>query len=275
MALTATNIALGDFLRARRERLDPGTGGTARGRRRTPGLRREEVADAAGISTEWYIKLEQGRAVAPSLATIDALAKALRLNAVEHAHLRRLADLKSQPAFSREKVPSTIEKFVASLPHPAYITGRRWDILAWNDAAARLFEFGTMPPEDRNLLFYMLTDRRARRVFGESWPSEAQRIVALFRPTYDLWAYDRVFAQLLERVQAGCGEFGRWWKVHAVQSASSGTKLLHHPSEGPICFEYATFQANDDPGLKMAVYLPVAHSLSYKDSLRPPRNDAD
>ncbi|WP_224038575.1 helix-turn-helix domain-containing protein, partial [Paraburkholderia unamae] len=108
--MTATNIALGNFLRARRERLDPGTSGTARGRRRTPGLRREEVAEAAGISTEWYIKLEQGRAVAPSPTTIDALAGALRLNAVEHAHLRRLADVKSQPAFSPEKVPSTIEK---------------------------------------------------------------------------------------------------------------------------------------------------------------------
>jgi len=272
--LTATNIALGNFLRARRERLDPGTSGTARGRRRTPGLRREEVAETAGISTEWYIKLEQGRAVAPSPTTIDALARALGLNAVEHAHLRRLADVKSQPAFFREKVPSTIERFVDSLPHPAYITGRRWDILAWNDAAARLFEFGEMLPEDRNLLFYMLTDHRARRVFGESWPSEAQRIVALFRPTYDLWAYDRAFVELLERVQIRCGEFKHWWKAHAVQSASSGTKRLHHPSEGPICFEYTTFQANDDQGLKLAVYLPVPNSSSHKDLLRPLRNDA-
>ncbi|CAG9248823.1 hypothetical protein PUN4_1340005 [Paraburkholderia unamae] len=119
-----------------------------------------------------------------------------------------------------------------------------------------------MLPEDRNLLFYMLTDHRARRVFGESWPSEAQRIVALFRPTYDLWAYDRAFVDLLERVQKGCDEFGHWWKAHAVRSASSGTKRLHHPSEGPICFEYATFQANDDQGLKLAVYLPVANSSS-------------
>ncbi|RAR54567.1 transcriptional regulator with XRE-family HTH domain [Paraburkholderia unamae] len=273
--MTAPNIALGNFLRARRERLDPGTSGTARGRRRTPGLRREEVAEAAGISTEWYIKLEQGRAVAPSPTTIDALARALRLNAVEHAHLRRLADVKSQPAFFREKVPSTIERFVDSLPHPAYITGRRWDIRAWNDAAARLFEFDKMSPEDRNLLFYMLTDHRARRVFGESWSNEAQRLVALFRPTYDLWAYDRAFVQLLERVREGCGEFGHWWKVHAVQSASSGTKRLHHPSEGPICFEYATFQANDDPGLKLAVYLPIAFSHSYEDSPRLLCKDAD
>lgn len=259
--MSATNIALGNFLRARRERLVPDASGTARGRRRTTGLRREEVAEAAGISTEWYIKLEQGRTVGPSPITIDALARALKLNAVEHAHLRRLADVKSQPPFSREKVPSTIEKFVDSLPHPAYITGRRWDILAWNDAAARLFEFGDMLSEDRNLLVYMLTDHRARRVFGESWPSEAQRIVALFRPTYDLWAYERVFVELLERVQKGCDEFGHWWKAHAVRSASSGTKRLHHPSEGPVCFEYATFQANDDPGLKLAVYLPVAKKL--------------
>jgi transcriptional regulator with XRE-family HTH domain len=260
--LTATNLALGDFLRTRRQRLDPGIGGTMRGRRRTPGLRREEVAEAAGISTEWYVKLEQGRAVAPSLTTVDALAKALRLNAVEHAHLRRLADAKTQPAFSREKVSSTIERFVASLPHPAYVTGRRWDILAWNEAAARLFEFGELPQEDQNLLLYMLTNRRAQRVFGESWPSEAQRLVALFRPTYDLWAYDQAFAQLLERVQAGCKEFGGWWKDHAVQAASAGTKRLHHPINGPTCFEYTTFQAHEDLGLKLAVYLPVILNAS-------------
>lgn len=255
--MSATNAALGDFLRARRERLDPDIGGTARGRRRTPGLRREEVAEAAGISTEWYVKLEQGRAVAPSPTTIDALARALRLNAVEHAHLRRLADAKAQPAFSRERVPPTIGKFVASLPHPAYVTGRRWDILAWNDAAARLFEFGALPPEDQNLLLYVLTDSRARQVFGESWSSEAQRIVALFRPAYDLWAYDRAFVELLERVQAGCKEFARWWKDHAVQATSSGTKRLHHPISGPTRFEYTTFQAHEDLGLKLAVYLPA------------------
>ncbi|GAA4495999.1 helix-turn-helix domain-containing protein [Gluconacetobacter tumulicola] len=260
--MTATNIALGDFLRTRREGLDPGAGRMTRGRRRTPGLRREEVAEAAGISTEWYVKLEQGRAVAPSLTTIDALARALKLNAVEHAHLRRLADAKGQPAFSREKVPSTIGNFVVSLPHPAYVTGRRWDILAWNDAAAQLFGFGAMLPEDRNLLLYMLTDRRARRVFGESWPSEAQRIVALFRPTYDLWSYDQAFAQLLERVQAGCEQFAPWWKDHAVQAASSGTKRLHHPVSGPLCFEYTTFQANEDLGLKLAVYLPATQCAS-------------
>lgn len=259
-AVTATNIVLGDFLRARRERLDPAAGGMARGRRRTPGLRREEVAEAAGISTEWYVKLEQGRAVAPSVTTIDALARALKLNAVEHAHLRRLADAKSQPTFSREKVPSTIGNFVASLSHPAYVTGRRWDILAWNDAAELLFEFSSMPTEDRNLLLYMLTDTNARRVFGESWPSEAQRIVALFRPTYDLWSYDSAFVQLLERVQAGCDEFARWWKGHAVQATSSGVKRLHHLVGGSIDFEYTTFQANEDSRLKLAVYLPATKS---------------
>lgn len=181
---------------------------------------------------------------------------------MEHAHLRRLADAKTQPAFSRERVPSTIGKFVASLPHPAYVTGRRWDILTWKDAAARLFEFGGLPPEDQNLLLYILTDNRARHVFGESWQHEAQQIVALFRPTYDLWAYDQAFAQLLERVHEGCKEFAGWWKDHAVQATSSGTKRLHHPIGGPICFEYTTFQAHEDLGLKLAVYLPVIHNAS-------------
>lgn len=256
--MTGTNVALGDFLRTRRERLGPDKiGSAARGRRRTPGLRREEVAEAAGISTEWYVKLEQGRAVAPSLATVDALARALRLDAAEHVHLRRLADAKNPPAFSPETAPPTIGRFVASLPHPAYLTGRRWDILAWNDAAAQLFDFGAMPPEDRNLLLYILTDLRARVVFGDSWPAEAQRILALFRPTYDVWANDPAFIQLLQRVRAGCVEFEGWWRDHAVRWPLSGSKRLHHPTHGPIHFEYATFQANDDVGLKLAVYLPT------------------
>ncbi|ACI52539.1 transcriptional regulator, XRE family [Gluconacetobacter diazotrophicus PA1 5] len=258
--MTAANVELGDFLRARRERLVPDKAGAVRGRRRTPGLRREEVAEAAGISTEWYVKLEQGRAVAPSLTTIDALARALKLNAVERAHLRRLADAKSQPAFSPETVPPIISRFVVSLPHPAYVTGRRWDILAWNDAAAELFDFGAMPLEDRNLLLYILTDPRARRVFGDNWSTEAQRILAIFRPTYDVWADDPAFVELLHRVQAGCGEFEGWWKDHAIRWPSSGTKRLHHPTHGRTAFDYTTFQANDDVGLKVAVYLPIAHS---------------
>ncbi len=128
---------LGDFLRSRREKLSPqGVGLSSGRRRRTPGLRREEVAELAGIGVDWYIRLEQGRAVTPSVTTVDALAGALRLGKVEHAHLRALARNHDRGAFTRETVPDAIRRLVESLDQPAYVTGRRWDVLAWNAAAA-------------------------------------------------------------------------------------------------------------------------------------------
>ncbi len=155
----ASRNELGDFLRSRRKKLVPETIGLKNvRRRRTPGLRREEVAERAGIGIDWYIRLEQGRTVSPSTTTIDALAEALRLSKVEHTHLRKLARNPDRPAFSRETVPATILRMVESLNHPAYITGRRWDILAWNEAASETFtDFGSIPEEDRNILLYMGT----------------------------------------------------------------------------------------------------------------------
>src|ERR1700755_431663 len=116
---------LGDFLRSRREKLTPKAVGLPIGRRRrTPGLRREEVAELAGIGVDWYIRLEQGRSVSPSVTTIDSLARALRLT-------RRV----DRRAFVRETVPATLKRIVNGLTQPAYITGRRWDVLCWNEAA--------------------------------------------------------------------------------------------------------------------------------------------
>src|SRR5580692_2265091 len=120
----------GDFLRSRRAKLNPKSVGLPDGRRRrAPGLRREEVAELAGIGVDWYIRLEQGRAVSPSITTVDALARALRLSNAEHAHLRALAHSAGRRPFVRETVPATIVGMVESLNQPAYVTGRRWDIL--------------------------------------------------------------------------------------------------------------------------------------------------
>lgn len=249
---------LGDFLRSRRERLRPEQLGlSSTRRRRTAGLRREEVANLAGISPEWYVKLEQGRAVTPSHATTDALARALLLNETEHAHLRVLARGGKRPAHEREEVPGPIARLVESLSHPAYVTGRRWDVLAWNKAAAELLmDFGQSEAQDRNILLYILTDPRARALFGDRWGEEARRTVALFRSTHDLWADDPAFVELVSRLRRLCPEFEGWWTTHAVGTAISGRKTLHHPIHGPLCFEYTTFQANDDGALKLTVYLP-------------------
>ena len=249
---------LGDFLRSRRERLSPKTMGLPSvRRRRTPGLRREEVAELAGIGVDWYIRLEQGRTVSPSVTTIDALARALRLSKAEHAHLRALTRNAGRRAFVPETVPPTIRRLVESLNQPAYICGRRLDILAWNAAADEVFAFGRLPEVDRNSLISVLTNPAMRRLFGTSWADEAKRLVAQFRTTHDLWAGDPAFVALLERLRQGCPEFSGWWEAHDVRNAGGGEKVLKHPKKGTLRFEYSSFQANDDPALKLVIYSQI------------------
>lgn len=250
---------LGDFLRSRRERLTPEAVGLTHGRRRrTPGLRREEVAELAGIGTDWYSRLEQGRAVKPSSTTINALARALGLSKVERAHLQALARNADRGGFVRESVPDAIRRLVGRLDQPAYVTGRRWDVLAWNAAAADIFtDFGRLAEEDRNILIYMFLEPQARRLFGTGWENEAKRIVALFRTTHDLWAGDPSFLELLERLRQGSPAFATWWDTHEIRGVAGGQKLLYHSTKGVLRFEHTSFQANEDPALKLVIYMPV------------------
>jgi len=249
---------LGDFLRSRRERLNPKAAGLPLGRRRrTPGLRREEVAELAGIGVDWYIRLEQGRSVSPSVTTVDALARALRLSKVEHVHLRALTRNVDRRAFSHETVPDAIRRVVEHFKQPAYVTGRRWDVLVWNKAAEEIFAFSRLAEEDRNILICILTKPATRRLFGASWNDEARRVVAQFRATHDLWAGDPAFVDLLERLRRGSPEFEGWWKAHDIRAAAAGQKQMTHPKKGVLRFEHASFQAEDDPALKLVVYTPV------------------
>jgi transcriptional regulator with XRE-family HTH domain len=246
---------LGDFLRSRREKLTPKAVGLPNGRRRrTPGLRREEVAELAGIGVDWYIRLEQGRTVSPSVTTIDALARALRLGKAEHKHFKALTQSADRRAFAPETVPPAVRRTVECLNLPAYVTGRRWDLLAWNAAADELFAFSRLPEAERNVLLCVLTNRATRRLFGASWADEARRMVAQFRATHDLWAGDPAFQDLLARLREGCPEFAGWWEAHDIRGVAAGRKSLSHPKKGRLKLEYASFQANDDPALKLVIY---------------------
>jgi transcriptional regulator with XRE-family HTH domain len=251
-------VEFGDFLRSRRERLSPKAVGIAGGRRRrTAGLRREEVAELAGIGVDWYIRLEQGRTVNPSATTVDALARALKLGKAEHAHLRSLARDPDRRVFAIETVPDSIRRLLDSLDLPAYVTGRRWDVLAWNAVAEEIFGFGRLAEGDRNVLLAMLTNPAMRKLFGATWADEARRMVAQFRVTHDIWAGDPAFVSLLERLRQGSPEFSAWWGAHDVRGTASGRKVLNHPKRGRLHFEYTSFQANDDPGLKLTIYSVV------------------
>jgi transcriptional regulator with XRE-family HTH domain len=254
----AVGRELGDFLRSRRDRLSPEAVGLPSGRRRrTPGLRREEVAQLAGIGADWYIRLEQGRAVSPSATTVDALARALRLNPVEQAHLRALTRNAERRPFTRETVPDSLIRTIEALNMPAYVTGRRWDVLAWNAAAAEIFAFDRVPEADRNTLIQVLTNPKTRQLFGAAWADEARRMVAQFRATHDLWARDPAFEDLLARLRSGCAEFAAWWDSHDLREPAAGQKRLAHPRKGALRLQYASFQANDDPSLKLVIYTPA------------------
>jgi transcriptional regulator with XRE-family HTH domain len=251
-------VEFGDFLRSRREKLTPKSVGLPAGRRRrTAGLRREEVAELAGIGVDWYIRLEQGRTVSPSVTTIDALARALRLTRTEHAHLRALARDGERRAFVMETVPEAMQRLLDGLNQAAYITGRRWDLLAWNRLAEEIFRFSRLAEEDRNILLTMFTNPGTRKLFGAGWVDEAKRMVAQFRATHDIWAGDDAFIALLERVRQASPEFCAWWGAHEVRGVASGRKSLNHPTRGVLHFEYASFQANDDAALKLVIYTPV------------------
>ena len=248
----------GDFLRARRGGLSPESVGLHRHRRRrTPGLRREEVAELAGIGVDWYIRLEQGRSVTPSVGTIEALARALRLTEPEHQHLRALAGGGVHRRFQPETAPPALLRLLQSLTQPAYVTGRRRDLVAWNAAADDIFTFSDLAEGERNILVSMLTNPRSRALFGAGWADEAQRMVAQFRATHDLWAGDPAFIALLRRLRDGCPEFDAWWDRHDLGRPASGVKTLDHPTRGVLAFEHSSFQANDDPGLKLVIYTPA------------------
>ncbi|MGH8782590.1 helix-turn-helix transcriptional regulator [Paraburkholderia sp.] len=262
---TSSRNEFGDFLRSRREKLSPDAVGlNGSRRRRTPGLRREEVAERAGIGVDWYVRLEQGRTVQPSDATLDALVHALCLGEAEAAHLRALAHTGERRAFERERVPPEIERLLASIGLPAYVTGLRWDLLAWNAAAADILGFDRLAEADRNILVFMFVEPDARRLFGSTWSDEARRMIALFRATHDLHADDPAFVELVDRLRTQSPEFAKWWNAHDVRDGAAGRKVLVHPERGEQRYEYTTFQANDDSALKLAIYTPVSEPASAK-----------
>ncbi len=249
---------LADLLRSRRERLQPADVGLSAGaRRRTRGLRREEVAQLAAISTTYYTFLEQGRDVHPSRQVLDALARALRLAPAERAHLYELAH-GHQPPDARQP-DEVLAPAVAALvdrldPHPTYVTGRRFDVLAANRAARALWtDWSLLPPQERNMLWWMFTAPVARTTLIQ-WEAEASALLARFRAAADRHPDEPEFAALIQRLQAASAEARAWWPRHDVVALSSGTKRLHHPLLGDLDLQYVVLQVADDPEQKLVTF---------------------
>ncbi|MEZ3501393.1 helix-turn-helix transcriptional regulator [Pantoea sp. KPR_PJ] len=253
------NSELGNFLLSRRARLRPeGEELSPHRRRRTPGLRREEVAAKVGISTEWYTKIEQGRVSKLSERIIASLSKALMLNETELAHLRALTQAQAVNDIGQE-IPEALAALVQGLRDPAYVTNKRWDVVIWNRAAAELItDFDALDAEERNIMVFMLTTTEARERFGASWEQEARRMLSLFHADYALNAHDRLFTRLVARFERECAGFSQWWREHEIAAPVSGIKTLTGKDHVTRRYCYSTFISNDAKQLKLALYTPYA-----------------
>ncbi len=249
--------ALAAFLRTRRARLHPAEVGLpSRSRRRTPGLRREEVAELANIGVSWYTLLEQGHDVHPSRAVLQSLVQALKLTPAEEQHLFRLAGQeRSSKMVEEEQVTPALQRVIDALdPHPAFVIGRRWDVLTWNRAAELLFHFHEpYPPHSRNVVWRFF-QREEARTFDLDWQTQAQNLVAQFRADYARYPGDASFQEVIADLQRVSAQFCLWWERQDVRGLPDGPRAMHHPTLGLLEFDHVTFQASSSADLRVKVY---------------------
>lgn len=256
---------LGAFLRSRRERLLPRDVGLPEGaRRRTPGLRREEVALIADVGGTWYTWLEQGRDVRPSPRVLASLARALKLDPTETGLLHVLADLAPPPGTvpAEEVVPPPALRLLESLPHPAYVTGRRWDVLAWNrPAELALCDYGKRLGDARNILSLVFADAEHRERLVD-WEGMARTAMRYFRLDSARHIGDPAFDRLIDGLLRDSEAFRAWWPKQDVERKPSGPKQIRHPLAGTLSFEYLGLSLDEPGEMKLVVYTPSAHDGS-------------
>ncbi|MFD9903600.1 helix-turn-helix transcriptional regulator [Streptomyces sp. NPDC059063] len=249
---------LAAFLRTRRERLDPRDVGlpSRRQARRTPGLRREEVAELAGVSIDYVVRLEQGRGLRPSAGVLEALARALRLAPDERAYL---FDLAQQRARNTDKPAATaappLARLVADLsPLPAMLMNHRYDILAWNDEMARLLvDFDTLPPTQRNAMWLCLMHPEIREFYVDR-----ERVVrdgiAHLRAVWAAHPEDRALTDLIAECTTRDEDFGRLWAERDIKVNGRGRKVMRHPDAGVITVQFETLTPLQDPDHRLVIY---------------------
>ncbi|MFB6583439.1 helix-turn-helix transcriptional regulator [Streptomyces sp. NPDC056402] len=272
----STAINMGEFLRTRRALLHPEDVALPDfgGRRRVAGLRREEIAQLAGVSVDYYTRMEQGRVPNPSGAVLDALARALRLDGDATRHLHRLARSQSsarnvpQRQAQPQRVRPMLQRLLDDLVDiPAMVMGRRMDVLAWNTAAVALFgDYAALDPAERNIARITFLDETSRELYAD-WPSCARGNVAYLHLDAGRHPEDPQLASLIGELSMKSADFRRWWAEHPVQDKTSGTKRFHHPVVGDLELAYETLRAADDPDQALITYAAEPGSPSH-DALR-------
>ncbi|MEW2283801.1 helix-turn-helix transcriptional regulator [Streptomyces sp. NPDC047841] len=264
---------LSEFLRSRRARLKPedvGLAGFGR-HRRVPGLRREELAQLAGVSVAYYTRLEQGNGRNVSAEVLDSIARALRLTDAEHAHLTHLAKPKAhkkKPAARQQQVRAVLRHLLDSMEGvPAYVVGRRSEILAWNRMAAALFgDWGELPPGERNWARLVFLRPAYRELFVD-WEQKAIDIVCALRMDAGCDPDDARLSALVGELSVKSEEFRRLWATHDVKEKSHGVKHLHHPLVGDLALNFESFRLTDGSEQSLVTYHADPDSASA-DSLR-------
>jgi transcriptional regulator with XRE-family HTH domain len=256
------NAELREFLRTRRARLSPQdagvpVSGTAR---RVPGLRREELARLAGVSTDYYTRLEQGRDLNVSETVLDAVARALRLDESERTYMFELARHRPHQARHRagrvQRVRPEVRRVLEALDgrSPAFVIGRHGDILASNRLARALItDFEALPHRERNMIRFMFLDEAARELYRE-WDQYAADMVASLRFEAARNPDDRRLSELVGELTIKSPEFRTWWDDHAVREKTKGVKLYHHPVVGDMTLSYENVSFPGDAGQSMCIY---------------------
>jgi transcriptional regulator with XRE-family HTH domain len=269
MWMAASENLLGSYLRDRRAKLDPATLGFPLRRRRTPGLRREEVAQRASVSATWYTWLEQGRGGAPSASVCERIARALMLTEIEREHLFLLA--LGRPPEVRyqvtEGVTPRLQRVLDSLAlSPAIVKTSTWDIIAWNRAAsAVLADYGALPVRERNIVRLMFCDPRVRAAQPD-WESVARFVVAAFRADAARAGAGANAQTLVDELSRLSPEFDALWRDNDVRSYGEGSKYIRHPLAGLIGLEYSSFAVDGRPDLSMVIYTPATEADAQRIS---------
>jgi transcriptional regulator with XRE-family HTH domain len=266
--------ALAAFLRKRRTRLSPDEVGLPSGlRRRTPGLRREEVAQLANIGTSWYVWLEQGRDVHPSPSVLESLAQALRLTRNERRHLFLLAGqpLPTLSIPSEDHASQALQRVISDLdPTPAYVLGWRWDYLAWNRAAECVFSLEQpAPPHSRNSIWRLFTVPIYRMLYP-NWEQLARGVLAELHTASTLYPGEVWFEQLIDDLRKASPEFAQWWPHQDVPGAIEGHKVMKHLTLGRLEFEHITLQLPGDPAIRIMIFTPNPATRTKLERLLEP-----
>ncbi|MEU3760147.1 helix-turn-helix transcriptional regulator [Streptomyces albogriseolus] len=261
--MAETNRELADFLRRARAQVDPSRAGLPPDSRvrRVPGLRREEVALLAGVSTDYYTRLEQGRRITPSPAVVEALGRALDLDEAGRAHLQDLFGLTAPSARGSRRPPAVqrlrpgLHQLIDALDgEPALVLGRRTDILAANRMARALFaDFERKPRPERNYARWMFLDEAARDLFTD-WEDQARTAVESLRLEVGRDPHDRATTELIAELRERSADFDRWWEQHRVHQRTHGSKRLRHPLVGDLTVAYETLTLPGDPDTTLFVY---------------------